>query len=70
MTKWYTLDITCAACQGKGKLTTVGTLLAPAPIDEKALDDFLAKQNNAVFICNECSEIMDRNASHITGTKK
>ena len=60
MTAWYTLDITCVTCQGQGKTTVLGTLLAPISIQEKALDKFLAKYNNAVFICNDCSKQIDR----------
>ena len=67
---WYTLDLTCSTCQAKGKTTIIGSLLSPVRIPEEELTAFLAKHNNAVFICNECSETLDRNARHITGTKK
>jgi hypothetical protein len=69
-TKWYSLDITCATCQAKGKTTILGAILASVPIQEKALDEFLSNHNNAVFICNKCSEIMEYNAKSMTGTKK
>lgn len=70
MTTWYTLDITCSICQAKHKTTIIGSLLAPAPISQDALKEFLGKQNDAVFICNACSEQLDRKAENITGTKK
>ena len=37
----YTLGITYAVCQGKGKHTTAGTILAPVPIQQERLTEFL-----------------------------
>jgi len=58
--KQYQLDILCAICQQKGKIIVLGSLLFKLPIQKEALDEFLAKHNNAVFICNRCSENIDR----------
>lgn len=44
--------------------------MSPAPIPEEEVTKFLAKCNDAVFICDKCSEELDRKAEHITGTKK
>ena len=65
--KWYQLDILWTICQQKGKIIVVGSLLSKVPIQKEALDEFLAKHNDAVFICNRCSENIDRNELRITG---
>jgi hypothetical protein len=74
MTKLSALDLICANCQTKGKTTIVGSILAPDPISteslKKSLKEFLAQQNDAVFICNDCAYELDISAKHITGTKK
>ena len=60
--KWYKLDITCATCGQKGKTVIIGALLSQVPIQTKDVNEFLAKHNDAVFICNECSEVVESNA--------
>jgi hypothetical protein len=65
--KRYQLDILCAICQQKGKIIVVGSLLSKVPFQKEALDEFLAKHNDADFICNRCSENIDRNATRMTG---
>jgi hypothetical protein len=68
--KRYQLDILCATCQHKGKIIVLGSLLSNVPIQKEALEEFLAKHNDAVFICNGCSENIDHNASRKTGIEE